>query len=315
MRLCRFRHTSAISVGLYYDDFIVPLSEIAAISRNPHLAALIRESQGDLEPFLPPSGSGFANLKAELLSCGDVSKLPSITTSTVQLLPPIGKPPKLLLLAGNYVEHILEQGDLAAERANTFPYVFMKPPGTTLVGHNAAVAIPKISPNKIDYELELAVILGKRGRSIRAEDALQYVAGYTVINDLSDRGFRPNPGRQERPRDKFFDWQHGKWHDDFCPCGPCLTTADEIPDPQNLKMQLKIDGRMRQDASTNMQVFSVAEVIEFISSFMTLEPGDIISTGTPAGVGNATGEYLQPGQRIEASIDKIGTLVTTMVAG
>jgi 2,4-diketo-3-deoxy-L-fuconate hydrolase len=105
----------------------------------------------------------------------------------------------------------------------------MKPPATTLVGDQAQVRIPAISPDQIDHEIELAVVMGQTARGVTADQALQYVAGYTIINDLSDRNFHPNPARQTRPRDSFFDWLHGKWHDGFCPCGPCLVTTDEIP--------------------------------------------------------------------------------------
>ena len=136
------------------------------------------------------------------------------------------------------------------------------------------------------------------------------VAGYTVINDISNRKFRPNPQRKERPKDTFFDWLHGKWHDSFCPCGPCLTSADEIPDPQQLPMHLKLNDEVRQNASTGLMIFPVAALIEFISSFVTLEPGDIISTGTPAGVGSSSGTFVKPGDTLTAHIDRIGTLVT-----
>lgn len=312
MRLCRFQIDGKPSLGLFQDSSIVPLAALAKAAGASSLSEHLMHHPDDMEYFLPPDGHGFELLDSLLKSFTAIAQVKTIALDSVKLLPPLGRPPKLLLLAGNYVEHILEQGDLAAERANTFPYVFMKPPGTTLVGSNTPVAIPAVSPHKIDYELELGVVLGRGGKNIPTENALSHVAGYTVINDISDRGFRPNPSRQERPRDKFFDWQHGKWHDGSCPCGPCITTADKIPNPQALWMKLSIDGRIRQDASTSLQVFSVAEVISFISSFMTLERGDIISTGTPSGVGNATGEYLKSGQRIEASIEKIGTLVTTM---
>jgi 2-keto-4-pentenoate hydratase/2-oxohepta-3-ene-1,7-dioic acid hydratase in catechol pathway len=230
----------------------------------------------------------------------------------LELLPPLGTPSKLLLLAGNYADHIREHGDIAKEREQTFPYVFMKPPTTTLVGDRAKVRIPVVSPDKIDYEVELAIVIGRQARAVSAAAALSYVAGYTIINDLSDRGFTPNPQREARPRDKFFDWLHGKWHDGFCPCGPCLVTADEIPDPQLLALELTVDDELRQQATTADQIFSVAEVIEFISSWVTLEPGDIISTGTPAGVGNATGRYLAAGQRVVATISGIGSLTTHM---
>ena len=120
--------------------------------------------------------------------------------------------------------------------------------------------------------------------------------------------------RRKREKDDFFDWLHGKWHDSFCPCGPCVTSAEAIADPQNLAMQLRLNGQVRQDSSTAKQIFPVAAVIAFISSFVTLEPGDIISTGTPAGVGDATKTYLKPGDRLEATISQIGTLVSPVVA-
>ena len=198
----------------------------------------------------------------------------------------------------------------AVERAETFPWVFMKPPTTTLSHPGDPVKLPEVSPASIDYELELAVIIGRHAKGVSESDALEYVAGYTIINDISDRRFRPNPKRKTRERDSFFDWLHGKWHDGFCPCGPCVTSRDAVPDPQTLALQLHVNGDLRQDASTAQQVFPVAALIEFISSFVTLEPGDMISTGTPAGVGNAQGVFLREGDQIDATISSIGKLVT-----
>ena len=203
---------------------------------------------------------------------------------------------------------------MAAERAETFPYVFMKPPTTTLTDPGQPVVIPQVSPAAIDWELELAVVIGKLCKGVAESEALQFVAGYTVINDISNRKFRPNPTRRARDKDSFFDWLHGKWHDSFCPCGPCVVSADAIADPQDLPMQLRVNGQLKQDSSTAQQIFPVAAVIEFISSFVTLEPGDLISTGTPAGVGNTSGTYLQPGDKIEARIEGIGTLSSPVVA-
>jgi len=171
-----------------------------------------------------------------------------------------------------------------------------------------------VNPNSTDYELELAIVIGRGGKGIAEADALGHVAGFTIINDISDRKFRPNSNRKERTKDGFFDWLHGKWHDSFCPCGPCLIAADSVDDPQQLSLQLRVNGELRQDSSTAAQIFPVAAVIEFISSFVTLEPGDIISTGTPDGVGNTTSTYLQPGDEITASIGSIGTLITTVEA-
>ena len=163
---------------------------------------------------------------------------------------PIARPPKLLLLAGNYAEHVAERGGTAAEREETFPYVFMKPPTTTLTHPGDPIVIPRVSPDHIDWECELGVVIGRRCRDVAEAEALDYVAGYTVVNDISDRKFKPNPGRKPRERDKFFDWMHGKWHDTFCPIGPCILSADAVPDPQALPLSLTVNGEVKQDATT-----------------------------------------------------------------
>ena len=235
--------------------------------------------------------------------------------SDASILTPIPKPNKLLLLAGNYAKHIEEGGENAVERAQTYPYVFMKPASTTLNRHGGEIPIPAVSPDNIDWECELGVVIGKKAKDVSEVEALEYVAGYTVVNDISDRGFRSNPNRKEHDRDKFFDWQHGKWHDGSCPVGPCVACSETIPDPQLLPLKLTVNGEVHQDASTALQIFPVSAVIEFISSFVTLEPGDIISTGTAAGVGHAKGVHLKPGDKIEAWIEGIGILKNTVVLG
>ena len=137
-------------------------------------------------------------------------------------LVPIPKPNKIFLLAGNYAEHIREGGGIALERAETFPYVFMKPASTTLNDPYKPIRIPAVSPDAIDWELELGVIIGRNCKAVKEADALSYVAGYTIINDISNRKFRPNADRKKREKDVFFDWLHGKWFDSFCPMGPCV---------------------------------------------------------------------------------------------
>jgi 2-keto-4-pentenoate hydratase/2-oxohepta-3-ene-1,7-dioic acid hydratase in catechol pathway len=315
MRLCRFMHHDRTQIGFYDEEQIVPLVGAAEAYVSATGDQLSLPASDDLLDFLPPSGKGFASAKklAAWLGpklSGQVSAVQPLKTSAVRLLVPIRLPNKLLLLAGNYADHIREGGGIAAERAETFPYVFMKPPTTTLTHPGEPVRIPANSPATIDWELELAVVIGKACKGASEADALDYVAGYTVINDISNRKFRPNPGRKKREKDTFFDWLHGKWFDSFCPCGPCVTSADAIADPQNLEMELLLNGERKQHASTALQIFPVAAVIEFISSFVTLEPGDIISTGTPSGVGNTTGTYLKPGDKLEARIAEIGTLVS-----
>ncbi len=309
MRVCRFRHQGLESLGYYFDDWILPLR--VAAERCPDAQGL--SAAASLLELLPPDGSllAVAQRAADWLSANLAAiRSSGLTTKSVELLVPIPRPNKLFLLAGNYNEHIQEGGGAATERSETFPYVFMKPPSTTLTNPGSPVVIPAVSPHAVDWELELAVVIGKRCQGIREREALQYVAGYTVINDISDRKFRPNPGRKKRDRDSFFDWLHGKWHDSFCPCGPCVVSADSLLDPQALSMQLCRNGVVMQKATTAQQIFPVAAVIEFLASFVTLEPGDLISTGTPAGVGSTTGTFLQPGDLMEGTIEAIGSLVT-----
>ncbi|MBC8355350.1 MAG: fumarylacetoacetate hydrolase family protein [Planctomycetes bacterium] len=318
MRLCRYKFNNQTSVGFYQDDRIVPLSSVAKAHTIATKSATILPISGSVLPFLPPDGEAIeATRKLAAFMASDECELTDDMTlahDQVELLVPIPRPNKLFLLAGNYAKHIEEGGGIAAERAETFPYVFMKPPTTTLTDPGKPVRIPNVSPNHIDWELELAVIIGREAKGVSEADALDYVAGYTVINDISNRKFRPNSGRKEREKDGFFDWLHGKWHDSFCPCGPCVVTPDEIPDPQTLDMKLTVNGTVHQDASTAQQIFPVAAVIEFISSFVTLEPGDIISTGTAAGVGSTIGTFLKAGDQVEASISGIGTLKSPVVA-
>jgi 2-keto-4-pentenoate hydratase/2-oxohepta-3-ene-1,7-dioic acid hydratase in catechol pathway len=268
--------------------------------------------------YLPPAGSAFvAARRLADWTNQNAARLPAeakLATKSVELLVPIPRPNKIFLLAGNYADHIKEGGGNASERQETFPYVFMKPPTTTLTDPGKPIRIPKVSPKHVDWELELAVVIGQRAKHVKEAEALSIVAGYTVINDISDRKFQPNPQRKKREKDAFFDWLHGKWHDSFCPCGPCIASIDAIPNPQKLAMKLSVNGQVKQDATTAQQIFPVAAVIAFISDIVTLEPGDLIATGTPAGVGNATMTYFKPGDRCEAWIEGIGTLVSPIVA-
>jgi len=316
MRLCRYRHHGQIAVGFYDETHITPI-QLAAASYAAVEDKLPLPDSNDLLEYLPNGrGAAAARTLSQWLDQAGPALLTSkkLPTSSVELLVPIPKPNKILLLAGNYAKHIEEGGGKAAEREETFPYVFLKPPTTTLTDPGKPVVIPRVSPHAIDWELELAVVMGRRCKGVSAADALHYVAGYTIVNDISNRRFKPNPDRKPRDRDNFFDWLHGKWHDSFCPCGPCITSADKITDPQQLKMKLTVNGEVKQDATTNQMIFPVAAVIEFIASFVTLEPGDIISTGTPEGVGHAKGTYLKAGDKLLGSIEQIGELASPVIA-
>ncbi len=318
MRLCRVTVAGSPQVqsAFYCEQFVVPLVRaIDDFARSSGQSLSVPEGS-DLMELLGPDGPWCSAVERvwqwlETLPDERLQQL-AVPADQVEFHLPVPRPNKLFLLAGNYAAHVEEGGELAKERRETFPYVFMKPPSTTLVPHRSQVPLPQGWEDGVDYELELAVVIGRRGRRIPEEEALQYVAGYTVINDLSHRTFRPNPQRVQRPRDAFFDWLHGKWFDGFCPCGPCVTAAAAVADPQALAMELRVNDQVRQQASTAQQIFPVAAVISFISQMVTLEPGDLISTGTPAGVGHAQGVFLRPGDEIHAHIERIGTLQTTI---
>jgi 2-keto-4-pentenoate hydratase/2-oxohepta-3-ene-1,7-dioic acid hydratase in catechol pathway len=318
MRVCRFLHAGSSQVGIYDDQTVMALE---AISKAYEIASGQKGPPADsdnLLDYLPPDGKYFAAIK-RVAQWAEASRQRNDMTARIPIdrvewLLPIPQPNKLLLLAGNYNEHLQEGGGAATERKETFPYVFTKPPTTTLRASGQSVVIPKVSPHHVDWELELCIVMGRKARHVREADALHYVAGYTVVNDISDRQFRPNPDRKLRNNDRWFDWEHGKWHDTFCPCGPGIVSADAAADPQKLKMKLSVNGQVKQNATTGQQIFPVAAVVAFISDIVTLEPGDLIATGTPGGVGHASGTYLQPGDRVEAWIEGIGTLLSPVVA-
>jgi 2-keto-4-pentenoate hydratase/2-oxohepta-3-ene-1,7-dioic acid hydratase in catechol pathway len=232
--------------------------------------------------------------------------------SDVRLLAPLRRPPKLLALAANYQDHIAEAGLPRVNKERIVPKIFLKP-SSSIIGPDEPLVLPSVS-NQVDWELELAVIIGARCRNVAVERALDVVAGYTIINDISARTVDYGIDRDDYAWKDFFDWLNGKWLDGFAPLGPYILTAAEVPDPQALRMRLVVDGEQKQHASTRDMIFGVAETIAFATRFMTLEPGDVIATGTPSGVGETTGTYLKPGDIIEASIENLGTLRTPVQA-
>jgi 2-keto-4-pentenoate hydratase/2-oxohepta-3-ene-1,7-dioic acid hydratase in catechol pathway len=310
MRLCRYQHNGNVDVALYRDDGIVPLRQLAEEVK----VNLPAGNSSNLLDYLPPSGKSAKaaqtlNQRYEALKAGDQARL-RISHKTARLRVPFPDPKKVILLAGNYAAHIVEGGGQAPERRETFPYFFWKPPTTTLTDPGAPIRIPSVSPNHVDWEIELGAIIGRACRNVTEKDALTYVAGYTVCNDISDRRMRINPGRKPRPKDEFFDWLHGKWHDTFLPMGPCVRSAASLADPQKLQLRLRVNGKEMQNASTAQMIFPVAALISILSSFVSLEPGDIVVTGTPAGVGHARKPpiYLRPKDVVEAEIQGIGIL-------
>jgi 2-keto-4-pentenoate hydratase/2-oxohepta-3-ene-1,7-dioic acid hydratase in catechol pathway len=224
-------------------------------------------------------------------------------------LAPLLYPGKILCAGANYYDHCAEMGvtDLRKEAQRLF--FFMKPPRNAVVGTGATVRKP-LDTKAMDWEVELAAVIGRTARAVSAEDALAHVAAYTVAIDFSARDLNRAP-------ETFYklDWVAGKAHDTCCPMGPRLVPAAAIGNPQDLALKLSVNGTVKQDARTSGMIFSIAEQIATASRIMTLDPGDVILTGTPAGVGAPKGTFLSVGDRVVAAIEKIGMLDVTIIEG
>ncbi len=291
-------------LGVALDDRVYDLQRVAA----QYGVAL----PADMLSLLQLGKPGLETAQSLVEAIGE-DRLPGMPLARTRLLAPILRPPKILALAGNYVEHVRESGWQMPDKTGVTPRVFMKP-ATAVIGPDAPIIAPRLT-KELDYELEMAAVIGTPCKDVSAAHALDYVAGYMVFNDVSARSLTVAEGRTVRPWDDFFDWLNGKWFDTFAAMGPYLVTADEVGDPQALDMKLTVNGEVRQDATTAMMVFSVAELVAWCAQFMTLEPGDIIATGTPSGVGKARGIFLQPGDVVEGTIARLGTLRNPVAAG
>ncbi|MEC8840483.1 MAG: fumarylacetoacetate hydrolase family protein [Candidatus Poribacteria bacterium] len=240
-------------------------------------------------------------------AAGDLTEVGPV--NSVLFKPPVYYPRKLLCVAGNYVAHIEEGGGKLQPEHTQAPWLFCVPPTSVMIGHGEKIQLLP-QAQKIDYEGELAVVIGRKAKSVAAKDAADYIVGYTIYNDVSER----TPFMIEHVEEKQqLSFWYTKSFDTFGPNGPFLTTSDEISDPQDLTIRVNVNGEERQNCSTNQMIFSVYELVEFLTSFLTLEPGDIIATGTPAGVGSATGFFLKGGDTVQISIDGLGTLGNSVV--
>jgi 2-keto-4-pentenoate hydratase/2-oxohepta-3-ene-1,7-dioic acid hydratase in catechol pathway len=250
----------------------------------------------------------------QLLSAGAISSLqqveekvtgaPSgVPVESVKLLSPVQNPEKIMLIAINYHSHSREQN----VEPPTAPYVFTRF-RNALIGPGDPILLPKVS-KKVDWEVELAVIIGKAGKYIAREDSMNHVAGYAISNDVSFRDFQYSTKLPDGKTTLGLNWMKGKGLDSSFPLGPWLVTKDEIPNPHALEISLSVNGKQKQRFKTSDMIFKIESLIEYISAGITLQPGDVISTGTPEGVGAATsGPFLKDGDIVEGSIDRIGTL-------
>ncbi|WP_170470105.1 fumarylacetoacetate hydrolase family protein [Ruegeria arenilitoris] len=258
----------------------------------------VRDLSGVIDDI---SGDTLGDTVLEKLRATDVDSLP-VVDGDPRIGPCVGNVGKFICIGLNYADHAAESGmDLPAE-----PVIFFKAT-SAIIGPNDTVEIPRGSV-KTDWEVELGVVIGKEAKYVSEAEAMDHVAGYCVINDLSERDFQLHRSGQ---------WVKGKSADTFGPIGPWLVTKDEVPDPQNLPMYLEVNGHRYQDGSTKTMHFGVATVISHLSQFMSLQPGDVISTGTPPGVGmgQEPQTYLKPGDTIELGIEGLGVQRQDVIAG
>jgi len=221
----------------------------------------------------------------------------------VKLLPPVPDPPKIVCLGLNYRDHAAESGAQLPRE----PVLFSKY-ATALIGPEDAIVLPPVS-QEVDYEAELVIVVGKRGRPTDPKSAEEYVGGYTIGHDVSARDWQLKKDQKQ--------WMVGKTFDTFAPTGPTVVTPDEVGDPQNLAIRLRLNGQTMQDSNTRQMIFPVGETLAYLAKVFTLEPGDLIFTGTPPGVGFARKPpiYLKPGDVVEVEIERLGILRNRAVQG
>lgn len=322
MRLVTYLMSGKPRLGARIGDFIVDLDR----GHREMLSATPRSGtpESDLEP-LPAEMIPFLHAGQEAMaSARDTVRFMErllqdharekallrqgvlVSAASVRLMAPVPRPPKLIAVWVNYEEHGKEAAIQAPKKAPLFFTKF----STAVIGPGDAIVLPRLS-KKVDYEAELALVIGRRGKNIAAERAYDHVAGYTIVNDVSARDFSlkellgvVGPSDVQ------------KSFDTFAPMGPCLVTADEIPDPHSLGIRLRIGEETLQDSNTGRMIHRIPQIIAYISSIATLEPGDVISTGTPPGVGftRTPPRWLRPGETVRIEIEKIGVLENPIVA-
>ena len=302
MRLVTYRSnvTSAARLGAIVDDFVVDLERLGAHVGQP--------LPSDMLEFIAIGPHAIDNVAALLTRHnGNWPLVCATPLVNVKLLAPIPCPRKNIFGIGlNYVEHV-EESSRTLDTSRDLPkkpVVFSKPP-TSVIGPGDAIEHNEAITRQLDWEGELAVVIGRRGKNVSERDALGHVFGYTIINDISARDNR-----------RAGQWIFSKGQDTYAPLGPVLVTADEIGDPHNLELGLRVNGVEKQRSNTRHLLFKIPALIADISSAMTLEPGDIIATGTPSGVGagRSPQEWLWPRDVVEACVEKIGTLRNPVVA-
>ncbi|MEX2599841.1 MAG: fumarylacetoacetate hydrolase family protein [Dehalococcoidia bacterium] len=298
MRFATFDHDGRERYGLVVGENVLDLTAAPSTIKLPK----------DLETFIETGDVAFHAVERihEYALKGQMDRH-MVPLTKVRLRAPFSRPRKNVFCVGrNYFKHALEGAKARGEELNLpeVPELFTKPP-TAVIGLDDEIYYDSRVSTSIDYESELALVIGKAGRNIQRENAYDHVFGYTVVNDVSARDIQYAHGGQ---------WFKGKALDGSCPMGPVIVHKSEVPEPHNLRISLRLNGETMQDASTGDMTFDIPSIIEILSRGLTLEPGDIISTGTPPGVGFAREPkvFLKPGDVVEAEVEKIGVLRNTV---
>ncbi len=287
MRLVTFVHNGAERLGALVarqnQEFVVDLN-----AADPNIP-------GDMIAFLK-AGHAASRQAQHVIDRAESG----LALSALKLKAPVPRPGKIICIGLNYSDHAREANLPIPE----YPVVFSKY-NNTVIGPGDAIVLPRAS-QEVDYEAELGFVIGRRGHHIPEHEALSYVAGYLAVNDVSARDFQRRTSQ----------WTIGKVFDTFAPMGPALVTADEVPDPHQLAIRLTLDGEVMQDSSTSNLIFNIPQLVASLSEVMTLEAGDVVSTGTPPGVGMARKppRYMRAGEVVSIHIERVGTLTNPVVA-
>jgi 2-keto-4-pentenoate hydratase/2-oxohepta-3-ene-1,7-dioic acid hydratase in catechol pathway len=302
LKLVTYTYSGTTRLGAVSGDAVVDLAQTHAAFRRAQegVGPLAGDFPTDMLAFLQAGDAAMQAARETLTwlesAAADI-QADAFTRpfSEVQINPPVTNPSKIVCVGLNYADHCREQNVEAPKS----PVLFAKFP-SALIGPGEAITWPPEASQKVDYEAELAVVIGRVAQSVPAAQALDHVAGYTIVNDISARDVQF--GDQQ--------WVRGKSFDTFCPMGPYLVTPDEVGDPHELGVRCRVNGELRQDSSTREMIFTIPYLIEFISATCTLLPGDIISTGTPHGVGvfREPPVFLKPGDVVEVEVDRVGCL-------
>jgi 2-keto-4-pentenoate hydratase/2-oxohepta-3-ene-1,7-dioic acid hydratase in catechol pathway len=301
-RLLTYREGAKATAGVLVDDRVYPAASLLPSNLESASVLGLLQAWDEVHPRLCRA--------AEAVRAGD-----GLPLAKLVLAAPILYPAAVFATGGNYTDHLEEMARVAGRTLTKYrvaePFFTLKTAAHSIIGHQAPIRYPRFS-QQLDYEAEIGVVIGRETDNIPESRAMDAVAGYAIINDLSAREMSR---REALPNQMIHDWFGQKCFRDSMPMGPWLTPAAFVPDPQNMQMRLWVNGVLKQDGNSKNMVYPIAEQISYLSRHLTLRPGDVLSTGCPAGVGAARGEFLKPGDELRLELSHCGELLNTVVAG